>query len=100
MRLTKKQAGEYITDCRNWRLVQDGEYVKVYRLDFGDKHYVDIHHRKIINTIERLMHKEEPKIGFEHHDYHYYEPESDSLGYQIRATAMVDEIWNEAKKIV
>ncbi|MBQ3460331.1 MAG: hypothetical protein IJH14_06640 [Solobacterium sp.] len=99
MRMTKKQAGEYITNRCNWRLVQDGEYVKVYRLDFGDCHFVDVCHKRIKDMIA-VYTGHEPEVDFSGHSFYEYDTNHECLTYGTSENHMIEDIWKEAKKIV
>jgi len=99
MKITKKQAREYIEDRKNWRLVQDGNLVKVYQLDFGNLHYLDIVKKYVSNTVEVLLGREEPKTDFTLHDYYSFNPEAGAFDCSARITGMTEEIWEEAKNI-
>lgn len=98
MKMTKKQAAEYIEDRQNWRLIQDGEFVKVYRLDFGNRHYLDIVHKRIKEMIAVYTNKE-VEVTFSGHAYYEYDIKHDCVGYSTRATHIVEEIWQEAKTL-
>lgn len=99
MKMTKKQAAKYIEDRKNWKMTQAGIYVHVYRLDFGQVHFAEVQHKHVINTIEVILRKAEPRADYGRSEYYVFNEELDCFGDTIRRTAMADMIWEEAKKL-
>ena len=98
MRITQKMAKEYVADPNRWYLIQDGEYAKVYRLDFGSKSYLKVCIKEVLNTVAEFM-GGEVEVGFADIIHYEYKAKYDCFGYSISESRIAEEIWKEAKTL-
>lgn len=98
MKITKKMAKQYVADRNRWYLIQDGEYVKVYRLDFGSKSWIDVCTKSIKDMIA-VFTGGKVETDFNRHSYFEYDSEYDCLKYGTSETGIAEEIWKEAKTV-
>lgn len=99
MRITQKMAKEYVADPNRWYLIQDGEYAKVYRLDFGSKSYLKVCIKEVLNSVAEFM-GGEVEVRFADIIHYEYKVKYDCFGYSISESRIAEEIWKEAKTII
>lgn len=95
--MTQNEAKEYFLNKDNWHCIVANDYVRVYRLDYGECHYVCVAHKRIINVL--WAHRDEaPETGFSRSNYYLFDTEHDCFGYNASQTEIIKAIWQESKK--
>ncbi len=60
MKLTRKQADEYVRDPANWEIIPGNEYVRAARMEFKGTTYIRFDKKSVENYFEAVIKKTEP----------------------------------------
>ncbi len=98
MKLTRKQADEYVRDPANWEIIPGNEYVRAARMEFKGTTYIRIDKKSIENYFEAVINKTEPvrtKFAPEHYRKIGL---ADGIIHVFTKSQIADEIYALAKE--